>query len=342
MKNRRTLMLGLGASALTAPFAALAQQPNAPAGPPGKVWRLGFLADHGRPISIEAHFQGALARGLRELGYVEGKNLAMEYRYAENRPELLNVLATELVQMKVDAIVLFGTIPTKAAQQATSAIPLVFVGPGDPVGFGLVKSLARPGGNTTGLSSMTTDLGPKRLEMLLAMMAPVVPKISQLAVLVNPSAAPTLRYFDGLRTAADKLGVSLKRIDASTPQEIDTAFSSIKRDAKTGAVMVSLNPLFQQQKDQIGELSLKHRLPSMAADRMYAEAGCLMSYGSSLEDMLRYAATYVDKIFKGRKPSELPVEQPTRFELVINGKTAKALGLKIPQSLLISAERVIE
>lgn len=342
MNHRRRLTLAFGAGVLTTPFAALAQQAGNTPPASGKIWRAGFLADHTRPASIGTHYHGAFARGMRDLGYVEGKNLTIDYRYADNQPERLALLAAELVQKQVDVIVAFGTIPAKAAQLATGTIPIVFVGPGDPVGFGLVKSLARPGGHTTGLSSLTTDLGPKRLEMMLAMMATTIPKVSRLAVLVNQHAPPTLRYFEGIRAAADKLGVALQRIDASTPQEIDGAFSSIKRDKKIGAVMVSLNPLFQQQKDQIGELSVKHRLACIAADRMYAEAGCLMSYGSSLEDLLRYTGTYVDKIFKGAKPADLPVQQPTRIELVINGKTAKVLGLKIPQSLLISADKVIE
>ncbi len=338
MNIRRTLTLALGAATLVASFTSFAQQP---AGPADKVWRVGFLAANKRPASIEAHFHGAFARGMRDLGYVEGKNLTIEYRYAENRPELLDVLAAELVKLKVDVMVIQGSPPTQAAQRATSTIPLVFVGPGDPVRIGLVKSLARPGGNTTGLSSNTTEISGKRLQLLLEMTAGVVPKISRVAVLTNPHTPQGSLTYEQVRMAAEKLGVALVRMEVSTPQDIDNAFAAMQRD-KAGAVYVSFEAFFEQQKDQIAQLALKHRLPCMAPNHMHAEAGCLMSYGGDFEGMFRYAATYVDKIFKGRKPSELPVEEPTRIELFINGKTAKALGLKIPQALLISAERVIE
>ena len=350
MNLRRTLMLACTAVTFAAPLAALAQPTGAspgtttatPAGTgSGKVWRVGFLSASKRPASIDAHFHGAFARGMRELGYVEGKNLTIEYRYAENRPELLDVLAAELVKLKVDVMVIQGSPPTQAAQRATSTIPLVFLGPGDPVRIGLVKSLARPGGNTTGLSSNTTEISGKRLQLLLEMTVGVVPKLSRVAVLTNQHTPAHNLTYEQVRMAAEKLGVALVRMEVSSPQEIDNAFAAMKRD-KAGAVYVPLDALFSQQKDQIAQLALKHRLPCMAPDRMYAEAGCLMSYGGSEDDMFRYAATYVDKIFKGRKPSELPVEQPTRIELFINGKTAKALELKIPQSLLISADRVIE
>ena len=338
MNHRRKLTLALGAGALLVSLTSFAQQPVAPA---GKVWRVGFFASNKRPASIDTHFHGAFARGMRELGYVEGKNLTIEYRYAENRPELLDVLAAELVKLKVDVMVIQGSPPTQAAQRATSTIPLVFVGPGDPVRFGLVKSLARPGGNTTGVSTNATEISGKRLQLLLEMTAGVAPKVSRVAVLTNPHTPAHNVTYEQVRVAAEKLGVALVRMEVSTQQEIDNAFAAMKRD-KAGAVYVPLDAFFEPQKDQIAQLALKHRLPCMAPDRMHAEAGCLMTYGSSLEDLFRYAATYVDKIFKGRNPSELPVEQPTRLELFINGKTAKALGLKIPQALLISAEKVIE
>ena len=358
MNLRRTLMLACTAVTFAAPLAALAQAPGAsPGGAPGtapgttsatpagagtgKIWRVGFLAANKRPASIDAHYHGAFARGMRELGYVEGKNLTIEYRYAENRPELLDVLAAELVKLNVDVMVIQGSPPTQAAQRATSTIPLVFVGPGDPVRIGLVKSLARPGGNTTGVSTNTTEISGKRLQLLLEMTAGVVPKISRVAVLMNPHNPAGNLTYEQVRMAAEKLGVALLRMEVSTPQEIDNAFAAMQRD-KAGAVYVPLDALFAQEKDQIAQLALKHRLPCMSPDRMYAESGCLMSYGSGLEDSFRYAATYADKIFKGRKPAELPVEEPTRIELFINGKTAKALGLKIPHALLISAERVIE
>ena len=338
MNIRHTLTLALGAAALVTSFTSFAQQP---AGPADKVWRVGFFAANKRPASIDAHFHGAFARGMRELGYVEGKNLTIEYRYAENRPELLDVLAAELVKLKVDVMVIQGSPPTQAAQRATSTIPLVFVGPGDPVRIGLVKSLARPGGNTTGVSTNTTEISGKRLQLLLEMTAGVVPNISRVAVLTDPRNPAGNQTYEQVRMAAEKLGVALVRMEVSSPQEIDNAFAAMKRD-KAGAVYMSLDPLFAQQKDQIAQLALQHRLPCMATERMHAEAGCLMSYGGSLEVLFRSAATHVDKIFKGRKPADLPVEQPTKIELVINGKSAKALGLTIPQTLLISADKVIE
>lgn len=279
---------------------------------------------------------GAFPRGLRELGYVEGKNLLIEFRWAD-KMELLPVFAAELVQLKVDVIVSIGTPATRAAQKATATIPIVFGSSGDPVGTGLVKSLARPGGNITGLSNLSADIAPKRLEMLLT----IVPKLSRVAVLVNPSNPANIKNLEGLEAAGQKRGVKILRADARTPQEIDDAFSLI-RQQNAGALVVSLEPLFQQQKSQIAELTAKHRLPSMAAYREYAEAGGLMSYGSNLTEIFQRTATYVDKILKGAKPADLPVEQPTKFELVINRKTAKALGLTIPQSLLISADKVIE
>ena len=334
----RTFTVALGTGALLASLTSFAQQPAAPA---GKVWRVGFLSAGKRPASIETHLHGAFARGMRELGYVEGKNLTIEYRYAENRPELLDVFAAELVKQQADVMAIQGSPPTLAAQKATSTIPLVFIGPGDPVRSGLVKSLARPGGNTTGVSSNTTEISGKRLQLLLEVTAGVVPKISRVPVLTNPHTPANSLSFEQVRLAAEKLGVALVRMEVSTPQDIDNAFTTMKRD-KAGAVYVSLDSFFSQQKDQIAQLALQHRLPCMATARMPAESGCLMTYGGRSEDLFRYAATYVDKIFKGRKPSELPVEQPTRLELFINGKTAKALGLKIPQALLISAEKVIE
>ena len=203
LKLRRKLVAALGAGTLTAPFASLAQQPAAPAGPPGKIWRVGFLSASKRPASIETHYHGAFARGMRELGYVEGKNLTIEYRYAENRPELLGVLAAELVKQQVDVMVIQGSPPTLAAQKATSTMPLVFVGPGDPVRSGLVKSLARPGGNTTGVSSSVTEISGKGLQLLLEMAAGVTPKISRVAVLTNPHTPAGSLSFEQLRVAAE-------------------------------------------------------------------------------------------------------------------------------------------
>ena len=330
MNNRRKLLVALAAGALVAPFSSIAQ-------PQGKVWSVGFLAGRHVDFLDSDNYYGPFRQGMRELGYVEGKNLVIEWRSAEGNNERLFGLATELVNLKVEVVVVAGTPATSAAQKATTTIPIVMGNIADPVGSGFAKSLARPAGNITGLSNMSGDVSPKQLEMLLDM----VPKLSRVAVLVNPSNTGNIRTLERVQAAGLKRGVKLLRAEARTPQEIDNAFSLI-RQQNAGALIVALDSLFLQQKSQIAELTTKHRLPSITPDRIYPEAGVLMSYGPSIADQYRRAAYYVDKIFKGAKPADLPVEQPTKFELVINGKTAKALGLKIPQSLLISADKVIE
>jgi len=330
MNNRRKLVIALGAGTLVVPFGSYAQQQN-------KIWRVGFLASRHVDFLDSDNYYGPFRQGMRELGYVEGKNLVIEWRSAEGNNERLPGLATELVNLKADVIVAAGTPAISAAQKATTTIPIVMGNVGDPVRSGFVKSLARPAGNITGLTNMGADVRLKQLEMLLGM----VPKLSRVAVLVNPTNPGNIKTLEIVQSAGQTRGVEILRADARTPQEIDNAFSWI-RQQNAGALIVSSEALFQQQKSQIAELTAKHRLPSIAADRMYAEAGVLMSYGPSLAGQYRRAATYVDKILKGAKPADLPVEQPTKFELVINGKIAKALGLKIPQSLLISADKVIE
>ena len=330
MNKRRKLIVAIGAGALTAPLFSFAQQQN-------KVWRVGFLAARHMDFIDSDDYYGPFRQGMRELGYVEGKNLVIEWRSAEGKYERLPGLATELVNLKMDVIVTAGTPAISAAQKATITIPIVMGGGGDPVGSGFVKSLARPAGNTTGLSSMSGDIRLKHLEMLLDM----VPKLSRVAVLMDPSNTDHIRSLEIVEAAGHKRGVKILRAEARTPQEIDHAFS-LMRQQNAGALIVFLEQLFQQQKTQVAELSAKHRLPSVAQDRIFSEAGVLMSYGANQSDSYRRVATYVDKILKGAKPADLPVEQPTKFELIINGKTAKALGLKIPQSLLVSADKVIE
>ena len=329
MNNRRKLVIALGAGPLLAPLANFAQQ--------NKIWRVGFLAGRHVDFLDTDYIYGPFRQEMRELGYIDGKNLIIEWRSAEGKSERLPSLATELVKLKVDVIVAAGTPATSAAQKATATIPIVMNGVAEPVGTGFVKSLARPGGNITGAASMSTDIGPKQLEMLLS----VVPKLSRVAVLVNPSNTGTAKILEIVQAEGQKRGIKILRAEAQTSQEIDNAFSLIRKQ-NAGALIVFREPFFQQQKSQIAELTAKYRLPTMAGDRMYSEAGVLMSYGPSRADLFRRTATYVDKIFKGAKPADLPVEQPTKFELVINGKTAKALGLTIPQSLLISADKVIE
>jgi putative ABC transport system substrate-binding protein len=276
---------------------------------------------------------------MRDLGYIEGKNLVIEWRFADNKPDRLPDLAAELARLSVDVLITAATLPTLAAQKATTTIPIVMVSVGDPVRSGLIKSLARPGGNITGLSNLTTDAGPKRLELLLEM----VPSLGRVAILVNPD--NPANYKGGRESptlaAAQQRRVELLRVEARAPQEIDGAFSAI-RGQKADVLMVSGDPLFGQNLARIAELAVKNRLPSIYAFPEYAEAGGLMSYGVSFIEQYRRAPAYVDRILKGAKPADLPVEQPTKFELVINRRTARALGLTIPQSLLTSADKVIE
>jgi putative ABC transport system substrate-binding protein len=330
VNNRRKLFVALGAGALAAPFACFPQQP-------GKVWRVGYLSQRARPDSLDSGVFGAFRRGMRELGYVEGKSLEIEWRFADSRFQQLPALAAELVRLRVDVIVSVGTAATSAAQKATATIPIVIATAPDPVGSGFVASLARPGGNITGLSNLATDISPKHLEMLLSL----VPKLSRVAILVNPANASHVVTLKNVQAAAQKTNVKIVPAEARTVLEIEKAFSAMVRE-KAGAVIVARDGLFTQQERQIAELAAKNRLPTIAGNREFVEAGGLISYGQNNADNYRRAAAFVDKIFKGAKPSDLPVEQPTKFEFIINRKAAKALGLNIPQSLLISADQVIE
>jgi len=330
MNNRRKLLIALGAGALAPPFAAFAQQP-------GKVWRVGFLAYRSRPDSLDAETNlGAFPRGMRELGYVEGKNLEIQWRFAEGKSERLPGLVAELIQLKVDVIVASDSLAIKAAQKATTTIPIVMASPGDPVGSGFVKSLARPEANITGSSNFTSDLSPKLLDMLRSM----VPKLTRVAVLVNPTNPAHTGTIKGVRDAARVAGMQTLVVEARSAQEVEAAFAVMARE-KVGAVVIQPDVLFIER-SQVIDFATKNRLPSIMTYRGYAEAGGLMSYGHDWAENYRRAATYVDKILMGVKPADMPVQQPTRFELHINAKTAKALGLKIPQSLLISADKVIE
>ena len=328
MNRRRDVLAVLGACAAMLPLRTVAQ---------GKVWRVGFLSFRSHPISLDSDVFGAFRLGMRELGYIEGKNLVIEWRFADSKLERLPDLAAELVRLRVDVIVSSGTATTSAAQKATVTIPIVMETNTDPVGSGFVKTLARPGGNITGLSNISVDISPKHLEMLLSM----VPKLSRVAVLVNPSNPSHALILKSSRSAAQKKSAKILPVEARTAPEIEKAFSAMVRE-NAGAVIVPRDGLFIPQARQIAELAVKNRLPSIATFREYVETGGLMSYGSSLTDGYRRTAIYVDKIFKGANPGDLPVEQPTKFELIINGKTAQTLGLKIPQSLLVSADKVIE
>ena len=329
MNTRRKLIIALGATALASPLSLLAQ--------PTKVWRIGFLSARSRPAGLDTDIFGAFVIGMRDLGYVEGKNLAIEWRFAEGKPERLPGLAAELVRIKVDVIVTNGVPPIFAAQKATATIPIVIANAPDPVGNGFVKSLAHPGGNTTGVANLNLEISAKRLEMLLAM----VPKTTRVAVLVNPDNTNHAARLENVQAAARKSGVTILPVQARNPQEIDQAFARMVKE-KAGALIVEPDAQFNQQVRQIVGLTVKHRLPSIAGNRENVEAGGLMGYGSNLAEIYRRVATYVDKILKGAKPADLPVEQPTTVELVINGKTAKTLGLRIPNSLLVTADKVIE
>ena len=330
MNKRRELIAALGAGALAASFRVSAQQQ-------GKVWRVGFLSQ--RSLGpLDSDVVGGFPAGMRGLGYVEGKNLVIEWRSAEGNYDRLPAMAAELVRMNVDVIVTVGGRPTLAAQQATNTIPIVFGSANDPVGMGLVKSLAHPGGNITGLANISSDFAPKLLEMLISM----VPKASRIAVLTNPENRTPYSLSKTIEAAAQGTRVAtILPMAARTPQEIEKAFATIARE-KADATIVQSDGFFFQQRRQIVELAAKHRLPVIAMRKAFVETGILMSYGPNTVNFFQRAATYVDKIFKGAKPADLPVEQPTTLELVINRKTATALGLKIPQSLLISADKVIE
>ena len=325
--DRRTFIGTLAGGLLAAPLAAEAQPPQA------KVARIGLLGDV--PRFLDEPFR----QGLRELGYIEGQNIVIEHRAPEWKYERLPGLAVELVRLQVDVIVAASPAATKAAKQATSSIPIVFTVSGDPVADGFVASLARPGGNVTGLATVGPELVGKQLEMLKA----IVPKVSRVAVLQNPvthrdTHGGVLRQVEG---SARGLGVQLLVFEARTPSEIDTAFGAMSSQRVDG-ILVLRDAMFRAQRAQITALAAKKRLPGIYGLREEAEAGGLIAYGASVPQLYRRAATYVDKILKGAKPEDLPVEQPTKFELIINLKTAKALGLTIPPSLLQRADQLIE
>jgi putative ABC transport system substrate-binding protein len=331
--DRRTFLAGTGAVLLAAPLAAEAQQA-------GKVWRIGMLwfGSSLEDLPVRVRFD-AFQQGLREQGYIEGRNVAFEHRYARGKYELFPDLAAELVRLKVDIIVTPGNTPaTLAAKQATSTIPIVFMSAADPVGLGFVASLARPGGNITGGSSLVgPGLVGKRLELL----KEAVPKLSRVAVLTNPT-NPDIRVFIGeAEVAARSLKVQPHIVEARGPAEFEGAFAAMTK-AGASAILVLNDTIFVFNGRQLADLAAKNRLPAMYGLREHVEAGGLMAYAASLAELSRRAATYVDKILKGTKPADLPVEQPTKFELVINMKTAKALGLTIPPSLLGRADEVIQ
>jgi putative ABC transport system substrate-binding protein len=318
-----TLALGL----LVAPRASDAQ-------PPGQTRRVGILTAVTAP-TLEP-LQELLRQGLRERGYVEGQHIVLESRSVEGHYERLPALAAEMVARPVDVLVTWGTPATVAAKQATSTVPIIFFTVGDPVGSGIVASLARPGGNVTGVSNLTAELSAKQLELLKEMM----PGLRQIAVLRNPRNPVSALQLQWTELAAQSLGVPLRVVDVHDPSEFEAAFLSMTRE-RAGALIVLADTMFLSQRSQIADLAIKHRLPAMFNLRESAEAGGLIAYGPRLADQWRRVAEFVDKILKGAKPGDLPVERPMTFEFVINLKTAEALGLTIPPTLLFQADEVI-
>jgi putative tryptophan/tyrosine transport system substrate-binding protein len=299
--------------------------------------RIGFLSPSSLSDPRTARFLQAFRQGLRELGYAEGQNIAIESRFAEGKWDQLRELAAELVRVKVDVIVTYTTPATQAAKQATGKIPIVIATVIDPVAAGLVASLAHPGGNITGLSQMVPELVGKQLEVL----KEVAPKISRVAILSNPANPAHALAIRDVKVAARSLGVQLQLLEARGPSEIESAFAAMTTE-RAGAVIVLVDSMLIDHRTRIADLAVRRRLPTVSATIETAEAGGLMAYGPSVRDMFRRAATYVDRILKGAKPAELPIEQPTKFELVLNTKTARALGLTISPSVLGRADEIIQ
>ncbi len=330
MKDRRTFIISVAFVVSAAPLTGFAQQP-------GKVWRIGFLSAYSRRFLVDDGRFTAFLAGMRDLGYLEGKNLVIEGRYADGHYERLPEFASELTRLNVDVIVAAPSPAIRAAQQATTTIPIVFPATGDPVGSGFVASLARPGGNLTGLSNTTLDVAAKTLDLLRT----ILPRMSLVAVLANPGSSTEAAMLKSIAAAAQKMGVQVLTVEARTPGEIEAAFATMRQD-RAEAVVVVADALMNMQRRQIAELAIKFRLPSITQGRIFASAGGLMSYGADTTESYRRAAAYVDKILRGANPGDLPVEQPTKLELVINLKTGKALGLTIPQSLLLRADEVLQ
>jgi putative ABC transport system substrate-binding protein len=326
--NRKIVIWLLATVFLPAGFLVEAQQA-------GRVPRIGLLSPFSP--SATALWHEAFRQGLRDLGWVEGKNISIEYRYAEGRNDRLPDLVADLVRLKVDIIVAAVNTDALAAKNATREIPIVVASAGDPVALGLVESLARPGGNITGLSQISPELAGKRLELL----KEIVPKLSRVAVLWNPQGTTSPLSWKEIQLPAPELGIQLHSLEVRRSNDFDKAFEDATR-ARAGAVAIMPDPLFAGNLKRIADLAAKNRLPSIFHLREFVDSGGLVAYGVDRPDQFRRAATYVDKILKGRKPADLPIEQPTKFELVINLKAAKQIGLTIPPNLLVRADRVIK
>jgi putative ABC transport system substrate-binding protein len=327
--QRRSFLTLLGTSAAAWPLAAGAQR--------GRVRHIGFLAGGARPVQLSSSLYGGFLRGMRELGYVEGRDFVIDWRFAEGRFELFPGLADELVRSKVDVIVLGTPAAVSAVRQATDTIPIVLGTSTDPVGEGIIASLAHPGSNITGLASSFEDTAPKRLELLLK----VAPNLTRIGYVVNPVRQDHLTEFKVAEGAAQLAGVTTLLVTMHTPDDVPIAFATFAMEG-VHAVIVPGDAFFLTQRQRIAQFALRYRLATIFSRREYVEAGGLMSYGESLAEFLRRAAFYVDKIFKGAKPADLPVQQPTRFYLTINRKTAEALDLAIPLELLVLSDEIIE
>jgi ABC-type uncharacterized transport system substrate-binding protein len=325
--RRREFIFTLGGAAAAWPLAAVAQQS-------ARLPTIGFFGRTTRSAAVE--WTAAFVQRLRELGWIEGRTIAIEYRWAEGREQRFAEIVAEFVRLKADVIVTSGTPQVLAAKQVTSVIPIVFATAGDPVASGLVASLARPGGNVTGLATLVPDLAGKRLELL----REVVPGLRRLAIMGNVGNPVTVVEFREVRAAAGTLGLEAHTLEIRRAQDIAPSFEALKGQAD--ALYVCIDALIDTHRVRINTLALGARLPTMHASREYAEAGGLMSFGPNFPDLFRRAAEYVDKILRGVKPGDIPVEQPTKFDLVINLTTAKALGLEVPPTLLARADEVIE
>jgi ABC-type uncharacterized transport system substrate-binding protein len=323
--NKKIFSVAVVAIPLALCLSAAAQQA-------GRIPTIGILRPGSSPDPLVEEFR----RGLRELGYIEGRHVAIEYRYAEGKLDRLSDLAADLVRLKVDVIVVGGPTHVRAAKQATQTIPIIMGLSGDPVRDGFVATLARPGGNVTGLSRLSPELSGKRLELL----KETVPKIQRVAVFLNPANPSNVLDFEETDTAARSMGLKLQSLKVRNVEQLEPAFATAVRD-HVDALMPGQDPLLNAQSQRILDFATKNRLPTMCFSDTQVEGGGLMSYAPSDRDLYRRAATYVDKILKGAKPSDLPVEQPTKFELVINLKTAKQIGVTIPPNVLARADRVI-
>jgi putative ABC transport system substrate-binding protein len=330
MNCRRKLLLMFVASALIAPLRALAQSQS-------KVWRIGYLDLGSRLSTADSGRYAALMQGLREQGYVEDKHFVIEARYADGKVDRLEGLAAELVRQNVDLIVTYGTVASHAAQLATTTIPIVVTVTADPVRDGFAASLARPGGNMTGMTSSIADTVPKLVELLIV----AVPKLKRIAVLTNPANSSHRPMLLNVQTIARQAGKQVLPLSVRTPEEIERGFATMARQ-RIDAVIIFSDAILFQQRAQIAGLALKHRLASIYSNSGYAELGGLMSYGSDTTDNFRRAGIFVDKILKGAKAGDIPFEQPTRYYLAVNRKTANALGVKLTNELLARTDKVIE